>query len=133
MTLTLEESIYAKLSTTSGVTALVSTRIYPDVIPQDIAMPAVAYQRITAVREMAHDGPSGLASVRVQFTIAAASYSSAKAIAAVIRTTLDGFSGTMGSGGCTVEGAFVENDYDGYNQEGGEYVVRVDVMFLFKE
>jgi len=126
----IEEALYSKLVSDAGV----STRIYPNVVPQDIALPAVAYQRISTVRDMAHDGPLGIAHVRFQLTISAASYTSARAVANAIRTALDGFSGLMGGvGGVTVEASFVENDSDGYNQAGGEQVVRLDVLIIHQE
>ena len=65
----IEEALYSKLTGDAGVAALVSTRIYPNVVPQDIALPAVAYQRISTVRDMAHDGPTGVAHARFQFTV----------------------------------------------------------------
>lgn len=40
-----ESALYAALSGASGLTALVGTRIYPDVIPEDADLPAVVYQR----------------------------------------------------------------------------------------
>lgn len=40
-----ESSLYSRLSAAAGVTALVSTRIYPDVIPEDAVLPAIAFQR----------------------------------------------------------------------------------------
>jgi hypothetical protein len=130
----IEEALYSKLTGDAGVAALVVARIYPNVVPQDIAMPAVAYQRISTVRDMAHDGPTGVAHARFQFTISASTYSSARNVANAIRVALDGFSGLMGGvGGVTVEAVFVENDFDGYNQAGGEQVVRMDALVIHQE
>lgn len=41
-----ETVLYATLSAASAVTALVGARIYPDIVPNDEARPAVAYARI---------------------------------------------------------------------------------------
>ena len=41
-----ETLIYATLSGAAGVTAIVSLRIYPDFISQEIALPAIVNQRI---------------------------------------------------------------------------------------
>lgn len=41
-----ETVLYSTLSGASGVTALVSTRIYPDVAPQDGSLPAVTFERV---------------------------------------------------------------------------------------
>lgn len=40
-----ETSIYSTLSGAAGVTAIVSTRIYPDFVSQEIALPAIVTQR----------------------------------------------------------------------------------------
>jgi hypothetical protein len=130
----IEEAIYSKLTGDAGVSALVSTRVYPNVVPQDIAMPAVAYQRISTVRDMAHDGPLGIAHARFQFTISASSYSSARNVANAIRAAVDGVSGTWGGeGGVVIEASWVENEVDGYNQAGEEQVVRMDVLVIHQE
>lgn len=42
--MTPEDKLYSALNV-AGVTALVGTRVYPDSIPQDKALPAVAYGR----------------------------------------------------------------------------------------
>jgi len=41
-----ETQLYAALSGAAGVTALVSTRIYPDAVPQEQALPSMAYARL---------------------------------------------------------------------------------------
>jgi hypothetical protein len=130
----IEEALYSKLTGDAGVAALVVARIYPNVVPQDIAMPAVAYQRISTTRVMAHDGPTGVASARFQFTVSGSTYSSARNVVNAIRTALDGFSGLMGgTNGVIVEAIFVENDFDGYNQAGGEQVIRLDALVIHQE
>ena len=42
-----ETVLYSTLSGASAVTALVSTRIYPDLVPQDSTLPCVAFQRVS--------------------------------------------------------------------------------------
>lgn len=42
-----EDALYTLLSGAAGVTALVSTRIYPDVLPEECAYPAIAFARLT--------------------------------------------------------------------------------------
>jgi len=132
---TIEEGLYARLSGTAGVTALVSTRIYPMAIPQDITLPAIAYQRISGLRIPEHDGPSGLATGRVQFTCQGTSYSSAKAVATAVRAALDCYSGaiTVGAGSVTVESCFLQNEYDGFELETESRTVRLDFLIMYKE
>jgi len=40
-----ETELYAVLAAASGLTALVGTRIYPDILPEDHQLPAVVYTR----------------------------------------------------------------------------------------
>jgi hypothetical protein len=41
-----ESVLYTTLTAATAVTAIVSTRIYPDVVPQEQAVPAIAYARL---------------------------------------------------------------------------------------
>lgn len=45
----IDAALRAKLVATSGVTTLVSTRIYPDELPQGTALPAIRYSLISDV------------------------------------------------------------------------------------
>jgi len=42
-----ESTLYSILSTAAGVTALVSTRIYPDLVPEEKATPYIGYERVS--------------------------------------------------------------------------------------
>ena len=46
-----ESALYTVLSGAAGLTALVSTRIYPDAIPEDKPLPAVVYSTESSVPE----------------------------------------------------------------------------------
>ena len=41
-----ESTLYSILSTAAGVTALVSTRIYPDLVPEEKSTPYIGYERV---------------------------------------------------------------------------------------
>jgi len=112
---TIEEAVNALLLATSTVTALVgsgsSARIFPLVIPQNAARPAIAYQKISSPKTMSHSGSSNLARSRFQFTFQAATYTSAKALAAAVRNALIGYRGTVS--GVRIDGILIEDDNDG--------------------
>jgi hypothetical protein len=42
-----ETELYDALTEAAPVAALVSTRVYPDLVPQDQALPAIGYARLT--------------------------------------------------------------------------------------
>lgn len=86
--MTIETTLYTLLSTASGVTSLVSTRIYPLVAPQDAALPYVTYQ---VVSTEAHNQLSGAAPSErkvVQINCISNTYANAKAIAEAVKTAL---------------------------------------------
>jgi hypothetical protein len=103
-TLTIEAGLVAKLTTTAGLTALISTRVYLERIPQGATLPCITYQRIDTPRVLTHDtsGSAGTAYPRFQFDAWATTYASAKAITDALRAALSGFKGTITSGADTV-------------------------------
>lgn len=127
----IEEGLWARLTGSPDVWLLAERRVYPAVIPQDAPYPAVAYQRISTVRDLAHDGPAGMALARFQVTCVAETYAQARALANAVRETLDGFRGEMS--GTTVHECAIENDVDDYNEVAGTWEVRADYMILHNE
>lgn len=129
--MTIEAGIYAHLITNSGVAALVATRIYPLLVPQDATLPALAYQRISGPRDHSHSGPSGLVFARMQLTYVAASYDGAKSLGEAVRAALDGFSGTMGQ--VTVDACLMDNERDDWAVAFEKPVVRHDYLIWYQE
>ena len=127
----LEEAVYSRLTGNVAVAAMVSTRVYPNKIPQEAALPAVAYQRISARRVKAHAAPTGLARVRVQVTCVSRSYSEVKALAAAVRTAMQGVMGSVG--GVTLQGSWLETDADEYGDAETLHSVRQDYMIWHTE
>jgi hypothetical protein len=129
-----ENALYTILTGNVALAALVSARVYPGVIPQNIALPALAYQVIATERDYHHGGQQNTAGPLVQITVEAASYSSAKSVAAAVRVALSGYRGTVGTTNSTeIRGVFLENEYDGYNLETDISTVRQDYRILWKE
>jgi hypothetical protein len=132
--MTLEEAVAYHLVNTAGITALIGTRAYPPVIPQDATMPAVEYQRISGPRMLVHEGAAGMAWGRMQITAVGSTYASAKGVIGAVRTAFNGFKGLMGgAGGVTIEECQVENEVDGYGAGSEKKTVRMDVVFLYLE
>lgn len=132
MTVSLEEAIYADLSTEASVIALAGTRGYPELIPNGVALPAWAYQRIDSDREkvLTHARATPVQEGTVQITCQAATYAAAKGLAAAIVARLHGFKGTLG--GLTVHRIVVGGDQDGLADEDGA-TVRMDVRAMYSE
>lgn len=74
----LEQRLYAHLSADADVSALVGSRIYPLVMPQGAALPAIVYQRISGVPANHAGRVPSLESARVQVNCYAKTYGVAK-------------------------------------------------------
>jgi hypothetical protein len=115
----LDEGLYTYLSTYAGLVSLVSTRVYPFVIPEGATLPCVTFQRIDTPRELTHDTSgigSSLAHPRFQFDAWATTLSSAKAIGEQIRAALSGKTGSIATG-VTINASLVDNERPSYEAE----------------
>lgn len=81
-------AIYGILSGATGVTSLISTRIYPDIAPQNAAFPFAIYQIDEADPVDTKDGAAPIYLLSFSIQVYSESYDSANAIANAIRTTL---------------------------------------------
>jgi hypothetical protein len=100
MSVTIEDTIPAYLATITGLSALISTRIYPMEIPVGATLPCVVFTRVSTPMESTHDssGDTGdLVHPRMQFDIWAATQGEASAIARLIRRAFHGKKGTIGT------------------------------------
>lgn len=131
--MSLETSLVADLQGDPTIAALIGDRIYPLVVPQDVQLPALAYQVITGSGILAHSRPTSLANKRIQVACVGAEYADAAILADAIVALYRGFKGQLG-GGVMVE--FVEdvNQTDGQVDEyPSGYVRYLDLAFLHKE
>jgi len=127
----LEEALVTLLLADVGFTAVCGERLFPVVIPQDVALPSVAYQRISGAREYALDGRSGLARPRIQFTCVGNRYSDARNAANALREVLSGYRGTVD--GVWIQAAFLENEDDAFTDDSGLYSVQQDYFIWYRE
>jgi hypothetical protein len=128
------EALYSKLTGDGDVSALVGTRIYPNVIPQDADLPALAFQQISRPGDMAHDGPYGVVFPRFQITAQANTYDEVADLINKVRIAIDGTTGLWGgTAGVTVEGTFVKNIQDGYEFATERETKRLDVIIGHQE
>lgn len=107
----IEKGLFAYLSNESDITDIVSTRIYPMIVPQGTAYPAITYDLTANTPEMTNDGESGLTEANFVLKCWAATYAEAKNLAETLRLNLNGFGkGTMGA--VTVNRASKTDDSD---------------------
>jgi hypothetical protein len=121
--ITIDEGLVYQLKHHAGLSALISTRVYPDNIPQRVTLPAISYQRIGSPNrtETMDQTATSLAHPRFQLTVWAENVASRSAVKAQVIAALEGFRGTFGTGAntVTVNSSFCENEIDHYDPESG--------------
>lgn len=123
--------IYDKLSSDGPVSGLVSTRIYPDTVPQEATFPYIAYTVISTSPTDEKDGASQLDEVQVQIDIYSRAYGTTQDIATAARTALDRFSGTNNS--VVVDKIIFQNEASGqYEPMIGVYWITQDYRVRVK-
>lgn len=89
--------IYGILSGDATLTAIVSTRIYPDVAPQNADNPCIVFSEQTGEFSDTHDGGSHLDTNLAQIDIYTATITDRTTLSDRVRTLLDRYSGTVNS------------------------------------
>jgi hypothetical protein len=131
----LEEALAYLLLSDAGVAGQAGNRVFPLVVPAGTALPALAYQRVSGPRLYSHSGASGIAHPRIQVACVASSYAGARRLAALVRTAISGYRGTVS--GVSIGGMFVENEVDHYNESpdkaDSSWTVWIDVVVWHDE
>lgn len=121
--MTIANLLYSRLSTETGVAALVSTRVYPVLMPQSPTLPAISYQRISNTEQ---DGTSTLRVTRYQVDCWDDDYAGVQTLADAVRGALEEWTDTNQSP--AVKMTRVVGEIDDYESETGLYRVSIDVM-----
>jgi len=85
-----QSDLMTKLAATTGITGLVSTRIYADVADGSAAAPYLVYQIVSTGGEPTHDGLREIEFPTIQFSCWATSKAGAIALASAVNAALDG-------------------------------------------
>ena len=125
-----ESILHTRLSGFAGLTALVSARIYPLIVPQgklDLG-PCVTYQRIsTQPRESCMVEDVGIVRTRMQVTAWADTFTGGKAVADQVRQALQRYSTTG------LQDTYIIGEYDLYDEEALKYGAAIDAEMVYEE
>lgn len=91
----IDDALRAYLLTKTALTALISTRIYPDFAPHKAAFPYVIYLKVSDVKEHTHDGQVDLEMPNFQFTAYATTKAEARSVSNQIKAALCDYHGTL--------------------------------------
>lgn len=120
----LGEAIFAHLTSAPSVSALVASRVYPVMLPQDPVLPCITYQMIAEPRVHALDGASA-PSPYVQLDCWATTYFAAGGLADAVSGVLDSFRGTLG-GSLYVSACRQRSRRELYEPETKEFRISLD-------
>ncbi len=88
--MSIESDLYSTLAAAAGVTALVSTRIYPGLAPENATVPYVLYSLSNTERLHTLLGSGDDARYQMQIDCVANTYPSGKAVAEAVVAALQG-------------------------------------------
>lgn len=88
----LGEALYSHLTVYPSLAALISTRVYPQRLPQRATLPAVKYQQVSRRPVHVRTGRvNPIVQVRMQFDVYGSSYSAVDAVATELKKALYAF------------------------------------------
>lgn len=130
--MSIESAFVARLEAYSGLSALVSNRIYPNPAPQNTAAPFVTYFQVSKTRFSGFGSDTTLREARFQFDAYAATFSEARAVSEQIEAAFDRWTNSSGT---VVTGSFPGNVTASFEASGPTLVHRVmlDVIFQYYE
>lgn len=122
--MSLSAKVYSALAGAVGVSALVSARIYPLVLPQSPTYPAISYLRVSNTGQQ---GSTDLRETRYQIDCWGSTYAAAHGLAAAVKTAIEEHTNTATAP--RIKMAQVVNELDDFDPEAKAYRVIVDVIF----
>ncbi len=132
--MSMHAAIYTRLSTDAGVTALISTRIFPTKAPQNAQLPCIVQRRFGDFDSHVQSGACGLANSTHEFEILADSAASAISVAEAVRNSLDGLHTTV-IGTTNVRSSRLTNETDSVilfqGSENERYQIEQDWEFWY--
>ena len=131
---TIEDVLFARLSGFAGLTALVSTRIYPLKLPQSPVYPACVYLRASTGREQLMGNDAGIVRPRFQVSTYAQKYSDATSglieTAEQVRLALQRYRATVS--GFVIEDIYLLTENDAWSDEPPVYARHQDFEIVYE-
>lgn len=128
--MSIETVMVARLVGYSGLSALVGSRIYPNVMPQNVDFPAISYRRVSTTRESAMGSDTGIARARFQVDSYAKNYDEVRPVAEKVRAALQRW---RNSSGTVVQDSFIIGETDSYEHETQVHRVSQDFEVIYVE
>jgi asparagine synthetase A len=121
--------LHTRLTTFAGTSALVSTRVYPVIAPQNAVPPFIVYQRISGTEQQ---GSTAIREARYQCSVWGETFGAVQSVATQVRAALEEW-GITGGGGVFVRMARVANEFDDWDEQERLYRTVIDVILTINE
>lgn len=125
--------LIAHLNAYAGLTALVSTRMYPLILPQSPTLPAITFQQISRAPVHSRPLPDTLVSTRWQWNVNARTYKQALQVMAQLKAALQAFTRSASP---RVDVVFVENEFSNDEpdvDEANYFQISIDSIIWHEE
>lgn len=126
----IEVAIYSLLSGDAGVAALVGTKISPLSKKQDSDLPAITFRRVSTGRFPAMSVDASVVKGRFQVDCWAATYASARALKAAVKSAMSRWRTTTG---ITVHDTFMISEIDFFEQDTKQFHIAIDFEINYNE
>jgi len=138
--MTFRQSLVTALNANAGISALVSGRVFPGVVPEGAILPAIAWQVISIPRNRprALGGQNLIPSARVQISVLSKLLSDCESTSEAVRQCLDAFTGPLGNTGPMVVETILENEQDFHDDLGdatglAQFRTVLDFLIRYRE
>jgi len=133
--MTIQTELTTRLEADGPLAALISSRIYPAKIPVDATFPLIMYQTDGIDRTYAFSGALDAKEADIRYDCIGDRYSTARSVAAAVISSLDGYTGTLGS--LLIHAIFVDDERDGRMLESADddslkYVVHISIRCVYE-
>lgn len=130
----INDALYSYLSGYAGLTALVSNRIYPDILPQNPSYPAITYHDVSEDEIDTFTQPTTTLMMPVyQFNCWGDTRSSSKAVAKQLRLAFKNYHGVMGGvGGVTISAIRIINRMSDFEIDGDGKIIAYRTLCDFE-
>ena len=108
----ISQAVYEYLKTRKDIVERVKDRIYPIVLPQDAALPAIVYAPVLANYDSALQGDTGYVRQTMQFVCHDTTYKKSRELSRMVKKAFQDYHGDMC--GLWIEAVFIKTDYE-YN------------------
>ncbi len=123
--------IYSRLSTDGEILAYVGSKIYPDIVPQNVQYPFVVYAIVNSLPVDFKDGQSNLEEITLQVDVYTQNYDDTQILSNLIRNRIDRFVGIVE--GIEVQSIkYMSATSQVFNAELSVYWMSIDFMVKMK-